>query len=99
MTVGTAYLIYSYSRQLMGLLGEISGQIADFAQAGASLTQIITLLETRPALETGGRQTLPSGALAMAHTLMQDFHVSKATVYRYLGGVGHDHVGTTGQHS
>jgi len=65
MTVGTAYLIYSYSRYLMGPLGEISGQIADFAQAGASLTRIITLLETRPALETGGRQALPSGALAL----------------------------------
>jgi len=28
------------------------------------------------------------------HPLMRDVHVSKATVYRYLDGVGPDHVGT-----
>lgn len=33
----------------------------------------------------------------LIHILMQDFHVSKATVYRYLDGVGPDHVGTASQ--
>ncbi len=31
---------------------------------------------------------------ALIHTLMRDFHASKATVYRYLDGVGPDQVGT-----
>ena len=33
----------------------------------------------------------------LIHTLMRDFHVSKATVYRYLDGTGPDQVGTASQ--
>ncbi len=43
------------------------------------------------------RETRRQGALI--RTLMRDFHVSKATVYRYLDGVRPDHVNTASHQS
>jgi ATP-binding cassette, subfamily B, bacterial len=50
MTIGTVFLIDSYTNMLHHHLGAIGQLFQDFQQAGASITRIRMLFETKPAL-------------------------------------------------
>lgn len=63
MTIGTAYLIFSYTRQMMQPLGELSEQMQDFQQAGAAIARVEQLLRLEPTIRDGRGVDLPEGPL------------------------------------
>jgi ABC-type multidrug transport system fused ATPase/permease subunit len=62
MTLGGVYLIFSYSQLLSRPIEEISRQMSELQQAGASLARIQALRAERSQIVDGTR-SLPSGAL------------------------------------
>jgi len=65
MTIGTAYLVFAYTQQLVQPLEQISGQLDDFQQASASATRMLDLLDTQPAITDGPGASWPDGALSV----------------------------------
>ncbi len=65
MTIGTAYLIFHYTRQLMQPLERLSEQMQDFQQAGASLARVEQLLDLEPDIRDGPGIALPLDALSV----------------------------------
>lgn len=68
ITLGTAWLLFSYSLQLDGPLSGIARQLGDLQQAGASITRIRALLDERTTLTEpppDRARALPSGPLAV----------------------------------
>lgn len=65
ITLGTAFLIYSYTSLSFRPLRIISNQMDDFQKAGAGLVRIQELLHTRSALADGPGDPIPPGALAV----------------------------------
>ncbi len=66
MTVGTVYLIFTYTDILSTPIGEIQTQLQDLQQAEACIQRIQELLSVQSALTTDGNASLPAGALAVA---------------------------------
>lgn len=69
ISLGTAWLLLSYSLQLDGPLSGIARQLGDLQQAGASIRRIRDLLDARPALAEPPpkrARRLPDGPLAVA---------------------------------
>jgi ATP-binding cassette, subfamily B, bacterial len=64
MTLGTVYLIFNYSQLLSRPIEQISRQVQDLQQAGASLGRVLALLGEHSAIQDGVR-TLPRGPLAV----------------------------------
>jgi len=68
ITLGTAWLLFSYSLQLDGPLSGIARQLGDLQQAGASITRIRALLDERTSLPEpppDRARALPAGPLAI----------------------------------
>ena len=65
ITVGTAYLIVSYTQQLVTPLRQISEQLDDAQGASAGLVRMEELLAMEPAVMDGPGAPLPPGALAV----------------------------------
>jgi ATP-binding cassette subfamily B protein/ATP-binding cassette subfamily C protein len=66
MTVGTVYLIFTYTDILSTPIGEIQTQLQDLQQAEACIQRIQELLSRQSALTSDGNASLPAGALAVA---------------------------------
>ena len=68
ITLGTAWLLFSYSLQLDGPLSGIARQLGDLQQAGASITRIRALLDERTTLTEpppDRARALPAGPLTI----------------------------------
>ncbi len=65
ITIGTVYLIFSYTEQLRRPLEQISRQVQDLQQAAAGIARVRELLDTRSAITDGAGAPLPGGALAV----------------------------------
>ncbi len=65
-TIGTIYLIFSYTGLLIRPIGRLQAEIQDLQQAGASIDRIEALFQVRSALPDGAGATLPRGSLAVA---------------------------------
>ncbi len=63
ITIGTAYLIFSYTRQMMQPLEHLSEQMQDFQQAGAAVARVEQLLRLEPDIRDGPGAELPQEAL------------------------------------
>ena len=66
ITLGAAYLIFTYTQRLVWPLDQISGQLQDFQQALAGLNRLRQLLEAQPSLHEGSETLLPPGPLSIA---------------------------------
>jgi ABC-type multidrug transport system fused ATPase/permease subunit len=66
ITLGTAYLILSYTQSLMWPLNQLSGQLGTLQLATAGLRRIGELLDTHPTIADGPGPPLATGALAVA---------------------------------
>jgi len=65
ISIGTAYLVFSYTQLLSRPIWQFTRQIQDFQRATASLERTRELLAARSRLDTGGHELLPHGALAV----------------------------------
>jgi ATP-binding cassette subfamily B protein/ATP-binding cassette subfamily C protein len=65
ITVGTVYLIFSYTDLLSTPIGQIQTQLQDLQQAEASMLRIEELFHIHSALADDGDASLPSGALSV----------------------------------
>ena len=65
ITVGTVYLIFSYTDRLSQPIGQLQTQLQDLQQAAACIQRIEELLHTTSALRDEGSAVLPSGALSV----------------------------------
>jgi ATP-binding cassette subfamily B protein len=68
VTIGTIYLIFSYTSLMRGPIAEIRAQLTDLQQAEASIAHIKTMFNTRSKLvepSPGCKRPLPDGALAV----------------------------------
>ncbi|MEM7132507.1 MAG: ABC transporter ATP-binding protein [Chloroflexota bacterium] len=65
ITIGTAYLIFSYMTLVWGPLRDMVYQFSDFQKALAALRRLSALLSTSSAIIDGRRDVLPSGPLAV----------------------------------
>lgn len=65
ISVGTAYMIFYYTEQLRRPVEQIIGQMQDLARAGASVSRVQELIDTRSAIVDGPGAPLPAGPLAV----------------------------------
>jgi ABC-type multidrug transport system fused ATPase/permease subunit len=64
LTLGAVYLVFTYSVLLSRPIEQITRQLQDLQQAGASLARVQALLAERPSLTSGGH-SLPAGPLSV----------------------------------
>jgi ATP-binding cassette subfamily B protein len=64
LTLGLVYLVFTYSQLLARPIEDITRQLQDLQQAGASLARVRALLAERPALVSGS-ESLPDGPLSI----------------------------------
>jgi len=65
ITIGTAYMIFSYVYLVWGPLRDLVYQFSDFQRALASVRRLAALFATKSAIADGAQQSLPAGALAV----------------------------------
>jgi len=65
ITIGTVYLIYSYTTLLNTPIEQIVNQFRDIQQSAGSMTRIFGLLDTRSSIEDGYGEPIPPGPLAV----------------------------------
>ena len=65
ITIGTAFLIYQYTRILIQPVAGVSQQMEALQRAGASVVRINELLRTRPEVADGQGVRFPDGPLAV----------------------------------
>jgi ATP-binding cassette subfamily B protein len=68
ITVGTVYVMWSYTDMLSTPINQLQSQLQDFQKAQAAVQRIDELLRTRPAIRDGVGMPLPGGALSVAFT-------------------------------
>ncbi len=66
VSIGTLYLIVTYTGLLIRPIARLQAEIADLQQAGASIDRVEELFATKPAIGDGPGAALPDGALAVA---------------------------------
>lgn len=66
ITLGTVYLIFSYTQMLVRPVEQIARQFQDLQQATASMGRINTLLDRQPSIRDGHGAPLAAGALGVA---------------------------------
>jgi ATP-binding cassette subfamily B protein len=66
ITIGTVYLIFSYTELLRRPIDQITRQMQDLQQATASMGRIQNLLQLRSVVEDGAGAPLPPGAPSVA---------------------------------
>jgi len=64
-TIGTIYLIVSYTALLIRPIGRLQAEIQDLQRAGASIDRVEELFRARSAIGDGPGAPLPAGALAV----------------------------------
>ncbi|GCE15918.1 ABC transporter ATP-binding protein [Tengunoibacter tsumagoiensis] len=65
ITLGTAYLLYSYMNRLNWPIQQIQSQFQDLQQAEASMKRVEELFNTQSALQDGPGTPLPAGPLSV----------------------------------
>lgn len=65
ITLGTVFVIFQYTQILMQPVEEISRQLRDLQQAGASIGRVRALQQVQPTIGEGTGATLPAGPLAV----------------------------------
>jgi ABC-type multidrug transport system fused ATPase/permease subunit len=65
-SIGTVYLVLSYTGLLLRPIGRLQAEIADLQRAGASIDRVAALLATRTAIADSPGTPLPAGPLAVA---------------------------------
>lgn len=65
VTLGTVYLITSYVAAIFQPLNEITNELQNMQKAGGSIERIEELYRLNSKIEDTGKQTLPSGPLAL----------------------------------
>ncbi|HEU4326407.1 MAG TPA: ABC transporter ATP-binding protein [Roseiflexaceae bacterium] len=65
ISIGTVYLLFTYTELLRRPMEQIRTQLQDLQKADASITRIQRLLDIRPRIADGPGATLPAGALAV----------------------------------
>jgi ATP-binding cassette subfamily B protein len=101
ITLGTVYLIFSYTELLRQPIEQITRQFQDLQQAAASLTRIQSLLAVQRTILDGPGGPLPAGALSVAldevtfgygvdEPVLRDlsFHLAPGRVLGLLGRTG-----------
>jgi ABC-type multidrug transport system fused ATPase/permease subunit len=68
ITIGSVYLVFSYTQLMNRPIEQFTRQFQDLQRATASLARIRDLLATRSRLPPSGRTPLPRGALAVELT-------------------------------
>jgi ATP-binding cassette, subfamily B, bacterial len=63
ITLGTVYLIFSYTESLRRPIDQITRQLQDLQQAGASITRVGDLLAEKSTITDGTGPAVPGGAL------------------------------------
>ena len=66
VTLGTIYLIYTYTWMLRRPLEQITRQVQDFQKAAASIARVRDVLALRSTIPDTGRTPLPPGPLSVA---------------------------------
>lgn len=98
VSIGTVFLFYIYTEMLRMPVMQLTRQLQDLQNAGASIARIKELMNLRSALPENGRKPLPEGPLTVAfdHTtfeyresvpVLQDFTLNLAPG-RVLGIIG-----------
>jgi ATP-binding cassette subfamily B protein len=64
-TIGTVYLIFTYTALLLRPIGRLQAEIQDLQRAGASIDRVEALFATRSAIEDGPGVPLPGGPPAV----------------------------------
>lgn len=64
-TIGTVYLIFTYSQMLSRPIEQITRQLQDFQKATASIGRVRELLAARSSVRDDGRTSLPVGPLTV----------------------------------
>lgn len=65
ITFGTVYLLIQYATMLRMPLEELTRQLQDLQQAGASIIRVGELLDVKPTIEDGPGAPLPDGPLSV----------------------------------
>ncbi len=65
ITLGTVYLIFSYTESLRRPIDQITRQLQDLQQAGASINRVGDLLAVKSTILDGNGPDLPTGPLSM----------------------------------
>jgi ATP-binding cassette, subfamily B, bacterial len=65
ITLGTVYLIFSYTESLRRPIDQFTRQLQDLQQAGASINRIGDLMLEKSVIHDGTGQEIPAGALAV----------------------------------
>lgn len=65
ISLGTVYLVYTYTEMLRRPLHQLSETVADLQRASASIVRIDELYHTQPAVQDGPGVPLPLGPLAV----------------------------------
>ncbi len=84
ITLGTVYLIFSYTNLLTQPIEQIRSQLQDLQQAGAGIQRVEELLHTRPAITDGKGMPLPAGALVVDFKNVTFGYVADNTVLHEL---------------
>jgi ATP-binding cassette subfamily B protein len=63
VSVGTIYLIFTYTGLLLRPIGRLQAEILDLQQAGASIERVEALFRVRPAITDGPGARFPTGPL------------------------------------
>jgi ABC-type multidrug transport system fused ATPase/permease subunit len=61
ITIGTVYIIFAYTRQLLGPMREVMSQIQGLQQASAAIIRIQELFQTAPEVQNGPVERLSDG--------------------------------------
>lgn len=64
-TLGTAYLIFSYTQMLEDPIDQLNRQLQDLQQAGAGMARVRQLLAVRSTITDGPRDDMPAGPLSV----------------------------------
>ncbi len=65
ITIGTAYLVFSYTEMLSRPLDQLTRQLQDLQQASASIGRIQSILSLRSAVQDGSGVRMPDGPLSV----------------------------------
>jgi ATP-binding cassette subfamily B protein len=65
LTLGSVYLIFSYTEMSRHPMEQIRSQMENFQKAGAGISRVEGLFERTSALDTSGDEPIPAGALGV----------------------------------
>src|SRR4029078_12295742 len=65
ITLGTVYLIFSYTESLRRPIDQLPRQLQDLQQAGASINRISDLMQEKSTIHDGNGPAIPGGTLSV----------------------------------